>query len=269
MALCDTLSNLNVPTTIFINEKRLAEDDTGRLMTDYLKRWIDNSIVTPGTHTYSHPHYSEVDIDLFTIDVIKGMTVTKGLCTHKNERLRYFRFPFNDLGKDSLQHLNAIQMLDSLQLIATPFTIESSDWMFNAIYNYYINSDSITQANMIGEAYVCATINKAVWIDSLTLQMNKRPVKQIYLCHDNAINKKYLPRIIQLLKEKNYQFISLDEALTDPFYDQSSYYYKNWGISWVYRFMQDNHERMQLMQSEPDVLHYYEMYEQINSRENY
>ncbi|MCG8578518.1 MAG: polysaccharide deacetylase family protein [Bacteroidales bacterium] len=267
IAFLTYLSENNIPSAIFINESRLLKDSDAS--NNYLKPWIDDKYVTVGSHTYSHPHYSEVELEEFTKDIIKGLVVSTGLAAQTGKTIDYFRFPFNDLGNDLNEH-NAIQdVLDSLHLILTPFTVESSDWMFNSIYEYYLKNDSINKAEEIGRAYVDATMKSFEWMDSLTIAQYGRTVKHIYLCHDNSINADYLPIIVDKLRASDYQFISLDDAMNDEVYQQPSHFHKSWGISWVYRWMTDEEERKKLMRQEPGVMEYYKIYERIRSVPKY
>ena len=127
--------------------------------------------------------------------------------------------------------------------ISTPFTVESSDWMFNHIYEYYLSHSEPEKAKEIGELYVSKTLDYFHFFDSLSIEKYGRKVNQIFLCHDNALNSKYLGEIVRKLKEENYNFISLETALQDPVYNQENQYYQKWGVSWFYRWMPMQQER--------------------------
>lgn len=269
MSLLKQIDFLNIPVTIFINEQRLSNGPDPNVNAAYLRKWIENPNVIIGTHTYSHLRYSQVTLDSFKSDVIRGMKETKELASPLGKTIDYFRFPYNDAGKDEQQHKAAQDMLDSIGLISTPFTVESSDWMFNALYEYYLAKDSIVQAKKILSAYIGATMRSFEWMDTLTAAQYGRSVKHIFLCHDNAITADCLPSIIDLLRKKGYEIIDLNMAMKDPIYTQESHYYKKWGISWVYRWIDDPERRQQLMKEEPGIMPYYELYQRILSGEGY
>jgi len=267
--LLHKIDSMQLPISVFINEGLLYKTKQVDENFGLLNEWIKSDHVTLGTHTFGHSHYSEVGIDSFRMDIKKGTCITKELAQLQNKSVEYFRFPYNDMGADSVQHMQARAYLSSENLISTPFTVESSDWMFNAIYEYYIKVDSVFKARETGEAYVNATITNFEWMDSLTMVQYGRRVNHIYLCHDNTINAAFLPEIIKKLTNDGYQLISLKEALQDKMYSQDDTYYKKWGISWVYRWMKDSKERRVTMQKEPDVMEYYRLYEKISSGEHY
>ncbi|MCU4157351.1 polysaccharide deacetylase family protein [Carboxylicivirga sp. A043] len=269
IAFLNYLSDNQLPAAIFINEGLLFNDTSVDTNSHYLKRWIDDDHITIGNHTYSHPNYSIIGLEAFTNEIVKGMKVSAEIAAESGKTIDYFRFPYNDLGNDSLQQTAIKLVLDSLRLISTPFTVESSDWMFNAIYEYYLDTDSLDKAKEIGQAYIAATLRHFDWMDSVTVAQYGRPIKHIYLCHDNSINVDYLPQIIDALKAADYKFISLDDAMSDEVYQQNSHYYNSYGISWVYRWMGDEQERGQLMRQAPDVNDYFEMYKRITSETDY
>lgn len=247
--LFQSLDSLNVPYTIFVNEGLIQNNGEFEENLNLLTQWCTHELVTVGNHTYSHSRYSDVGLSDFTSDILEGQS---HINKYMRDSIRYFRFPYNDLGKDSLQHAKIIQTLDSLSYFSTPFTIESSDWMFNAVYLHYLDQGDTIKANEIGNLYVTKTMDLLHFYDSLANVQYQRSVHQIYLCHDNALNQKYLPVIIELFKKNDSEIISLEQALTDPMYKQRDTYNKKWGISWFYRWMPTQQERYHWMKLEPD-----------------
>jgi peptidoglycan-N-acetylglucosamine deacetylase len=64
------------------------------------------------------------------------------------------------------------------------------------------------------------------------------------------------------LKRKKYKIISFREALLDEAYNQEDKYYKKWGISWIYRWMNDQGEISLFSKREPkDEL--YDVYKKL------
>ncbi len=249
--LLHKLDSINIPITIFINEDKLNKTDYGSKNTQLLKNWIKRNYITVGNHTFSHFRYSEVGFESFTNDIEKGEVITKKLSKKYHKPLKHFRFPFNDLGKDSLQHAKIENYLLQKGYSITPFTIESIDWMYNAVYEYYLEKNDKASAEEIGQKYVSKTIEYFDYFEAIALQKYNRPIKHIYLCHDNSLNVVYLPELVKQLQKKNYTFISLDDALQDDVYKQKDNYYKKWGISWMYRWMKSQGERSALMKKEP------------------
>ncbi len=261
-----TLNSLKIPICIFINEGKLFKTDSITQKTALLNNWARQKYVTLGNHSYSHLRYSDVGFDVFSDDVIKGEKITKELAIQNKKTLKYFRFPYNDLGKDSLQHKQIGDFLEEKNYQITPFTIESIDWMYNAVYEYYINQKDTVKANTIGQNYIDKTLEYFTFFEELALKKYGRPIKQIYLCHDNNLNANYLPVLIEKLKLRKYKFIGLENALKDKVYKQKDNYTKKWGISWIYRWMNKQEERTFWMKKEPNTEDIEKLYQLIQEQ---
>lgn len=262
--LLNVLDSLKLPFTIFINEDKIYKTEMLDKNKDLLEMWIKNEHAIIGNHTYSHSRYSEVGFESFIKDIEKGNSLTELYATKYNKDLKYFRFPFNDMGNDSLQHMQIREYLKSKNYTIAPFTVESSDWMFDTVYKYYLDNGETEKAKSIGEQYVDKTIELVHFYERMATSIYKRPIQHIYLCHDNAINADYLVEIISRLKQEDYNIVSFEESLTDSIYNQKDTYYKKWGISWLYRYMDTHEERIKWMGQEPGMSKIAALYNQIN-----
>lgn len=251
--LLESLDSLNIPIAIFVNEGLIKKTSDTAQNVMLLEEWVKRQYVTLGNHTYSHLRYSDVEFDEFKKDIEKGGVILNQLANELNKSVDYFRFPYNDLGIDSLHQIKMDSLLTTLNYKIAPFTVESSDWLFNAIYEYYISNSNFEEAGKIGELYVSKTIEYIHFFDSLSQSIYGRNINHIYLCHDNSINAKYLKKITAFLESENYEFVSIDEAIKDSAYSQNNNYYNKWGISWLYRWMSDSNKRKEWMKKEPDM----------------
>lgn len=250
--LLKKLDSMQLPVAIFINEGKIYATDSVSKNFQLLNDWAKREYITLGNHTFSHPRYSDVGFDAFTSGIDKGESITRELAKKFEKPLKHFRFPFNDLGKDSLQRKEIENYLAQKDYQITPFTVESTDWAFDIAYEYYLAKGDKANAKIIGEKYVSKTIEIFDFFEAQSELQFHRQISQIYLCHDNSLNADYLPKIISLLKAKKYTFISLDEALKDKVYQQKNNYHKKWGISWFYRWMTSQGEISRVMKKEPN-----------------
>jgi len=262
-ALLKKLDSLFIPVAIFINEGHIYKGGSIHKNVELLTKWSKREYITLGNHTFDHSRYSITPIDSFAIQVNKGEYISRELSKKYNKPLQYFRFPYNDLGKDSLQQVKIKSFLNEKHYQITPFTIESVDWMYNYVYKYYLKKGKYSIAKKIGLQYVNKTLEFFEFFESLSQNEYGREINQIYLCHDNKLNADFLPILVNELKRNTYQFISLDEALTDDIYKQSNQYYKKWGVSWFYRWKTSQKARVAIMKQEPSTKMITELYEKI------
>ena len=261
--LLQKFDSLEIPITIFINESLIYRSGATVKNFELLHQWAQMPWLDLGNHSLSHARYSVVGIDSFTYEIIKGEGISRELANLHNKELKYFRFPYNDLGKDSLQQVLVREYLRNQGYTIAPFTIESSDWMFNYVYEHYLNENKPDKAKAIVDLYLEKTLAFFDFYDSLSQQEYGRQVKQIYLCHDNKLNADYLDVLVSRLAAKGYQFISMEAAMQDEVYQQSNNYYQKWGISWFYRWMPTQPARVKWMRREPDMQEVIDLYNKL------
>ena len=246
------IDSMKLPVAIFINEVRIFDVEEADESLNLLDEWIGSPNVIVGNHGYKHRMYSQEGIDSFKIDVLQGEAISKPLARRYNKGESYYRFPYNDLGKDANEHKLAADYLATRGYTITPYTVHSDDWLVTQLYEYYRQQGRTKDAERIGQAFVDFTLKNFEYMETLTDKKLGRNVSQIYLMHDNLLNRDYLDDLLVALKKKGYTFISLDEAMKDPVYQQPDYYDQHYGVSWVYRWIKDPQQRTQLMRGQPD-----------------
>ena len=246
--LLGVVNTLELPVTIFINEKNIYGNQFATQNRQGLVKWLNNPYVTAGNHTFSHLNYSDTTLDGFKKDIKKGSLITRETLK-KNPK--YFRFPYNNMGKDSIAHHQIEKYLKESGYINTPFTIESEDWAFNSAYEEAWKKGDIKKADEIGHMYIAHTIKLFEYFEKISLELYGRNIRHIYLCHDNHLNADYLMDLLTTLTKQGYKFISLDDALKDKIYQSKDYYTGPYGFSWVYRWQEDEAKRKSLMKQEP------------------
>jgi peptidoglycan/xylan/chitin deacetylase (PgdA/CDA1 family) len=264
--LLQKLDSLKLPVAIFINEANLQKTPDAEKNKELLKSWILRDYVTVGNHSFSHPNYAEVGFEAFKNEVLKGEVLTKELLKGSGKSLDYFRFPFNSMGKDSIDFDRMQQFLAEKKYISTPFTVESEDWLYAELYEKALKDGDKQKAKEIGEQYVETSVKIFAFFDSLSVSTFKRPIKQIYLCHDSQLNTDYLPQLVQKLKDADYSFVSLPVAMQDPAYKSKEYYKGPFGFSWFYRWIENPAKRRSMMRAEPSNAAIHEAYEAMHKQ---
>ena len=246
--LLKAISTKRVPVAIFINEIDVDNSEKEAI----LKQWLDNPLITGGNHSYAHKNFNQTPNAEFEAEILKGEQLTKKLLKGTSKQLSYFRFPFNATGKDSASRFAMEKFLNKNKYVLTPFTVESSDWLLNSLYLDALKKNDLEKAKAIGEAYMQYTLEVFDYFEKLSMSEFGRNIKHIYLCHDNELNADYFGQLMDKLKERNYSFISLADALKDQAYQREDYYIGSSGMSWFYRWKKDPVVRQKLLRDSPD-----------------
>lgn len=264
--LLDKINELQIPVAIFINPVNIYYRDSIVKNFELFDRWVSNDLVTLGNHTYNHPRYSEVGFPDFVLNIEKAEHIIEPHAKRYNKDLKYFRFPYNDLGSDTASNEMIKAYLESKDYVLTPHTVESSDWMFNFVYRHYLSEGDTLAAKEIAEDYIATTIDYFRYYDSVTVDKYDRPIKHIYLCHDNKLHADYFGELIQAIRDEGYSFITLEEAMQDEIYQSTDYFYLKWGISWVYRWIADTEERNEVGKNKPSKRDIEKKFKEMNGR---
>jgi len=264
--LLETIDALSLPVAIFSNEANLYRTPHAAENFKGLEKWITNKNIIAGNHTFNHIGYTASGAAAFEEAVLKGEVITAGLLKQQGKALKYFRFPFNDMGPDSAAQRHMQTFLENKGYILTPFTIENSDWAYSALYEDALQRNDKAKARAIGTTYVNTTLQLFDYFADLCQQRFGRSIKHIYLCHDNPLNRDYLQTLIDGLRKRGYTFITLDKALEDEVYKQPIHYFGNAGFSWIYRWEPDANKRKALLRAEPENGEMVKEYEELQKK---
>jgi peptidoglycan/xylan/chitin deacetylase (PgdA/CDA1 family) len=232
--LIQTLTSNRVPVTGFVNEQKLYQNQTDERIA-ILKLWLDAGLDL-GNHSYSHMRLYNVPVAKMEDDVIKGEKVTAQLLAAKNQKIRYFRHPTLNTGKD-LASKNAFEaFLAARGYKVAPVTIDNSDWIFARVYNDALSRGDKALQKRVADAYAPHMEEMTAFYEQLSRDTIGREIKQILLVHASPLNADHFGEVIAKLRARGYRFISLDDALKDPAYKLADNYVGPVGISWLQRW---------------------------------
>src|SRR5260221_4245700 len=132
--LLTTLRDQNVPAVGFVNEKKLYKPGEVDERIKALRMWLDYGFDL-GNHTFSHSSLNKVGLQAWEDDVVQGESVTKLLLAEHNMKLRYFRHPFLDTGRDLQTRRQAEAFLVARGYHIAPVTLDAWDWMYAGVYD--------------------------------------------------------------------------------------------------------------------------------------
>ena len=244
------LKDEHVPAIGFVNEGEIVAEDETAARVGILKLWVQAGFDL-GNHTVHHVDYDGTPYNDFVEELNKGAFYTKKVLQEHNKKLKYFRPPFLSTGSTLEKKEKLEKLLRDNGYTMALSTIESSDFTFNLIYlKAKFEGDSVLMKKAV-KNYLDFTEKKILYFENLTKKVSGAAIPQILLVHVNDINADNLSALLNLFKAHNYEFISLDKALENPFYHQKDTYVGKRGISWIHRLNLEN--RKVLMKQEPKL----------------
>jgi peptidoglycan/xylan/chitin deacetylase (PgdA/CDA1 family) len=225
-----------IPSVAFVNEGKLYRTGEVDARIALLAAWRDASAEL-GNHTFSHPSLHTTPLPAFEEDVVRGETVTKMLLKEKGGTLRWFRHPFLQTGPTAETKKAFEDFLAERGYRIAPVTVDTNDWMYNAVYADALARGDEPAAARVREAYVASYATILDFFEDLTLRVFGRPIRHVLLVHANPLNAETLPRWAAVLRARGYAFTTLARALEDPAYATPDPYVGKPGFSWLHRWL--------------------------------
>jgi len=230
------LKRNKIPAIGFVNESKLVVDGKrDELRTALLQMWVDAGLEL-GNHTFSHNSLNETPLAEFQKDVILGEEVTKGLLAAENIRLRYFRHPYLHTGKEIEKRHKFEEFLADRGYIIAPVTIDNADYMFARAYDNANDRGDKAAAKRVSDAYIPYMESMFDYYERQSTGLFGREIRQILLMHANSLNADHMDRLAGMIRKRGYEFITLEQALTDEAYKSPDTYTGAGGISWLHRW---------------------------------
>lgn len=252
-ALLANFKKFHVPAIGFVIGHFLqtnAQPDSGQLA--LLKLWQQAGLEL-GNHTFAHNDYNLVSFEQLKADVIAGEGLTKKLAKANGQPFRYFRHPYLRRGDTKAKKDSLEAFLRERGYREAPVTVDNSDWLFSQAYDHALLQHNTSQASEVGRNYLTHMADYVAYYEAQSDSLFGRQIPQILLMHANTINADYSEKLLSLLKERGYTFISLDEALLDPAYQSRDEYAGKGGISWLHRWALTRGKKGTFFKGEPNI----------------
>jgi peptidoglycan/xylan/chitin deacetylase (PgdA/CDA1 family) len=231
------LAKHHVPVTGFVIQKG-AEDLGLESGTKILREWTDRGFDL-GNHSYAHPDFNDLTVEQFEDQVVHGEAVIAPLMQAAHRKLEFFRFPMNHTGDTKEKHDALAAFLTQRGYRTAPCTIETEDWMFNAKYFLMRSHHDDAAAARLRADYLAFTAAQIDYFTILDSQVLGYDAPQIMLIHDNQLNADVIEDLLALFDKRQYRFITLEQAESDPVYQAPETAITSYGPMWAYRWAKE------------------------------
>ena len=230
--LLGTLRDQKVPAVGFVNEKKLYKFGEVDDRIKALSMWPEYGFEL-GNHTYSHASLSRVALKDWEEEVVRGETVTAMLLNQNHMKLRYFRHPYLDTGRDLETRRQAEAFLVSRGYRIAPVTMDAWDWMYAGVYEDARKRGDAALQQQLVSSYLSYTGQVFDYYEKFSKDLLGYEPKQILLLHGNWLEADHISELLDLLRKRGYKFVSLQDALSDSAYSMPDEFVAEEGTNWI------------------------------------
>jgi peptidoglycan/xylan/chitin deacetylase (PgdA/CDA1 family) len=226
------LREQKVPAVGFVNEKKLYKTGEVDERIKALNMWLDSGFEL-GNHTFSHASLNRTALKAWEEDVIRGETVTAMLLSQHNLKLRYFRHPYLDTGRDLQTRREAEAFLVDRGYRVAPVTLDAWDWMYAGVYEDARKGGDTALQQQLVSSYLSYTNDVFAYSEKQSKDLIGYEPKQILLLHSNWLEADHISELLDGIRKRGYRFITLEDALRDPAYSIPDEYIGEEGAGWL------------------------------------
>lgn len=197
-----------------------------------LQMWLSTGMEL-GNHSHSHRSLNNMPLEEYQKDILRAETEMKQVLGSIS--LRYFRSPMLHTGATPEAKEGLEQFLKSHGYQQAPVTIDNFDFLFALVYSNARARGDQELAERLRNAYIPYMESIIAFFEERTIEVVGRETPQILLVHANHLNADVAPRLIEMMENRGYRFISLEETLQDPVYSMPNNYVGKGGIAWIHR----------------------------------
>jgi peptidoglycan-N-acetylglucosamine deacetylase len=203
-----------------------------------LKEWRSAGYML-GNHGYTHMSLNDNTVESFVRDIAKNEPVLQSLMG--NEDWHWFRYPFLWEG-DTLEKRNAVRAyLKDHGYRVAQVTLDFADYAWNEPYSRCVAKNDQQSIEWLKSSYL-DTAQRYIDLDQKMSQMVfGRDIEYVMLLHLGGFDAVMLPQLLDLLKQKGFKLVTLQEAESDPAYQSNPDLPLKYGGSLLDQMMEAKH----------------------------
>jgi hypothetical protein len=225
--LVDTLKQENMPPTVdFINGKYLDPD--------LAAAWLASGNLL-GNLTYENGKAVQVGAQDFVEDISKEDERLATVWRRHPQAAKYFRYPDRKPAKSEASRDVIEQYLANAGYRTAPYTIESVDDSLADVYCRALDSNDKSCANLVKVYLYSVLMDTTLRARAAARDLAGRDPRHILVLYVNQLTCDTLGQTLEWYQRLGAKFISLDEALADPFFKMTTSEGNQMGITVIDR----------------------------------
>ena len=213
-SIVQALKNAHAPAVYgFVNAKRpeAAPEDK-----QVLQLWRDAGLPL-GNHSFSHMDLHTNSLTAFEQDVLADEPILRELMGDQD--WHWFRFPYLREGDTPEKHRGVMSFLKEHGYRVAEVTLSFGDYAYNDPYARCVAKNDTQAIEWLKESYLSQASEELAVRATMAKQIYGRDIKHVMLLHIGSFETVMLPKLLELLKQRGYKLITLQEAESDSIYD--------------------------------------------------
>lgn len=172
-----------------------------------------------GNHSWSHMNLDSHSLEEFQSDVIQNEALLAQLM--KKEDWHWFRFPFLAEGDTPAKRAGVRSFLSQRGYKIATVTMSFNDYLWTEPYARCKEKNDAKATTAMEESFLSAADESITYYRGLSHTLYGRDIPYVLLLHIGGFDAEMLPRLLQLYRDRGFQFVTLAEAEVDEFYRNS------------------------------------------------
>lgn len=207
------LRELHAPPAYgFVNAKKLEGNADAA---EGLKIWAASEPF--GSHTYSHMDLNENSAEAFEREIEENEPVLE-LLARQGSNWHWLRYPFLREG-DTVEKRRAVRTyLQAHGYRVAQVTLDWEDYLWNSAYARCVDKDDAKSIAWLRSSYLSIESDYLDLGRELAQMVYGHDISHVVLLHLGAFSSTILPDALGLMQKKGFNFVTLEEAESDPVY---------------------------------------------------
>lgn len=170
-----------------------------------------------GNHGWSHANLAQISDEQFAEELAKNEPLLQSLMGGAD--WHWFRYPFlAEASNDPERRARIRKLLAAKGYKVAPVTMSFADYAYNDPYARCVAKGDQAAIKQMEDAWLAGAEAEAARSRAMAKAAVGRDIPYVLLMHIGAFDAHMLPRLMELYKRLGFRFVTLEQAVRDPFY---------------------------------------------------
>lgn len=169
-----------------------------------------------GNHTWSHPELDKLSAAQYEANIARNEPLLNKV--DPDGEWHWFRFPFLEEGNNLPKREAVRGWLAAHHYRIAEVSMDFQDYLWNEPYARCAAKHDQVAIAKLHDTYLATADHDMQAYRKLAQQLYGRDVRYVLLMHIGAFDAKMLPELIGLFRARGFHFVTLEQAMADPAY---------------------------------------------------